>query len=134
MNRTLVMSLLLLTPLFSNADGLSRGPVRKSQGSDVGYRTVAEALASLKSAKGTSFSVVKGWTIVTDEAHRTVWTFSPDTDPSYPSVVKHTLTASGSRPVVTMKVLCESDHASCDNLVREFSSAGSRGGGTKSGH
>ncbi len=87
---------------------------------DVGYKTVAQALASLKHSKDASFSVVRGWTIVTDEAHLTVWSFSPKTDPSYPAVVKRMVISTGSGSKVTTRVLCEADKGSCANLVREF--------------
>jgi hypothetical protein len=89
---------------------------------DIGYRTVAEALASLMQMKGVSFSSVRGWTIVTDEVHFTVWSFAPKTDPSYPAVVKRTVISTGSGSKVTTSFLCEADRASCDNLKREFSS------------
>ncbi|HEY6457132.1 MAG TPA: hypothetical protein VIY90_17805 [Steroidobacteraceae bacterium] len=87
---------------------------------DVGYKTVAEALASLKHTKDVSFSVVRGWTIATDETHLTVWSFAPKTDPSYPAVVKRMVISTGGGSKVTMSVLCEADKASCANLVREF--------------
>jgi O-acetyl-ADP-ribose deacetylase len=94
---------------------------------DVGYKTVAKALASLKQTKDVSFSVVQGWTIVTDAAHLTVWSFAPRTDPSYPAVVKRMVTSTGSGSKVTTSVLCEADKASCANLVREFNNMNSRG-------
>jgi hypothetical protein len=94
---------------------------------DVGYKTVAQALTSLKQMKNLSFSVVKGWTIVTDEPHLTVWSFAPRTDPSYPAVVKRMVTSTGSGSKVTTSVLCEADKASCANLQREFDNTTSRG-------
>jgi hypothetical protein len=94
---------------------------------DVGYKSVAEALASLKQMKDVSFSTVRGWTIVTDETHLTVWSFAPRTDPSYPAVVKRMVTSTGNGSKVTTGVLCEANKASCDNLVREFNSPNSRG-------
>jgi hypothetical protein len=94
---------------------------------DVGYKTVAQALASLRQMKDVSFSTVRGWTIVTDEAHLTVWSFAPKTDPSYPAVVKRMVTSTGGGSKVTMNVLCEADKASCANLAREFNNTSSRG-------
>ena len=94
---------------------------------DVGYKTVADALASVKQMQGVSFSTVRGWTIVTDEAHLTVWSFAPKTDPSYPAVVKRMVISTGGGSKVTMSVLCEAKKAACDNLVREFNSTKSPG-------
>lgn len=94
---------------------------------DVGYKTVAQALTALKQMKDVSFSTVRGWTIVTDEAHLTVWSFAPKTDPSYPAVVRRMVTSTGNGSRVTTSVLCEADKGSCANLVREFNSTNSRG-------
>jgi hypothetical protein len=87
---------------------------------DVGYKTVAQALAAVKQMQDVSLSTVRGWTIVTDEAHLTVWSFAPKTDPSYPAVVKRMVISTGSGSKVTMGVLCEANKAACDNLIREF--------------
>ena len=95
--------------------------------SHIPYKTVAEALAALKQLKGASFSTVRGWTIVTDEVHFTVWSFSPPSDPSYPAVVRRMVTSNGKGSQVTLDVLCEADKASCANLVREFHDMTTRG-------
>jgi hypothetical protein len=112
MKRHLALGIGMLVAASAVADGRPPG---------VGYKTVAEALAALKQMKDASFSTVQGWTIVTDEAHLTVWSFAPKTDPSYPAVVKRMVTSTGNGSKVTMGVLCEAAaKASCDNLVREF--------------
>jgi hypothetical protein len=120
MNRSLFLPLGIFVATIAVAGGPSTGPRSEPTAADIGYKTVAEALASLKLMKDTSFSVVRGWTIVTDEAHLTVWSFSPKTDPSYPAVVKRMVISTGSGSKVTLSVLCEADKGSCANLVREF--------------
>ena len=125
LNRHILLCLGLLVATSAGAGGPS-GPLPEHTSSDVGYKTVAAALASLKATKDVSFSVVRGWTIVTDEAHLTVWSFAPKTDPSYPAVVKRMVTSTASGSKVTLSVLCEANKTSCDNLVREFSKEGSR--------
>jgi hypothetical protein len=122
MNKRLALLLCLLVALPAVADGLPGS-------ADVGYKTVAKALAALKVRKGVTFSTVRGWTIVTDEEQLTVWSFAPASDPSYPSVVKRMVISNGAGSAVTLKVLCESSRASCDNLVREFSAKNPRGAG-----
>jgi hypothetical protein len=107
MNRHLVLCVGLLVTTSVVAD-------------DVGYKTVAQALTAVKQMKDVSFSTVRGWTIVTDEAHLTVWSFAPKTDPSYPAVVRRMVVSTGSGSKVTMGVLCEAKQAACDTLVREF--------------
>jgi hypothetical protein len=121
----LYVGLLLAAQLL--AADLLASPQPETKGSGIGYKSVAEALASLKQMKDVSFSIVRGWTIVTDEVHLTVWSFAPKSDPSYPAVVKRMVTSTGSGSKVTMDVLCEADKASCDNLVREFNNKNSRG-------
>jgi len=113
MDRYLGLAVGLLGATLALADG--------HPPSNIGYKTVAEALASLKQMKGVSFSSVRGWTIVTDEPHLTVWSFAPKSDPSYPAVVKRTVISTGRGSKITMDVLCEANKASCDNLVRQFS-------------
>lgn len=119
-NTHILLGLGLLVATLAVA-GAPPGPVREQTSSDVGYKTVAAALAALKAMTDVSFSAVRGWTIVTDEAHLTVWSFSPKTDPSYPAVVKRVVTSTAGGSKVTLSVLCEADKTSCDNLVREFS-------------
>jgi hypothetical protein len=113
-NRRLMLCIGLLMPALAVAD-------------DVGYKTVAATLAAVKQMKDVSFSTVRGWMIVTDEAHLTVWSFSPKTDPSYPAVVKRMVTSTGNGSKVTTGVLCEAKKAACANLAREFSNTNSRG-------
>jgi hypothetical protein len=120
MNRLLATCIGLLAATIAFADGPRPERVPASNLSDVGYKTVAAALAALRLMKDVSFSEVRGWTIVTDEPHLTVWSFSPSADPSYPSVVKRTVTSTGTGSKVSLSVLCEARKAACANLVREF--------------
>jgi hypothetical protein len=129
MDRQLGFCVGLLVATIAFADGPSPRSFSEPKSSDIGYKTVAEALASLKQMKGASFSSVRGWTIVTDEAHLTVWSFAPKSDPSYPAVVRRMVISTGSGSKVTLDVLCEADKASCDNLVREFSNSNFHGTG-----
>lgn len=128
MTGTRALALLGLWTLLASAADLPQGPLLEAAGSDVGYKTVAAALASLKQSKGVVFSTVRGWTIVTDDASYTVWSFAPKSDPSYPSVVKRYVISTYGGSNVQMKVLCESTKAACDNLVREFNGMDFRGG------
>src|ERR1700733_4993455 len=95
----------LLFSTFAMTDDLPSGSLPESGNSEVGYRTVAEALASLKQMKEASFSTVRGWTIVTDKVHMTVWSFAPKTDPSYPSVVKRFVKAARTVSIIRIKTI-----------------------------
>jgi hypothetical protein len=129
MNKGIVFLVGLLITGQALAAAPPPSPLPQTVGSNIGYKTVSEALASLKQMKGVEFSNVRGWTIVTDEEHLTVWSFAPKSDPSYPAVVRRMVTSAGSGSKVTMDVLCESNKAACNNLVREFSNMNSRSAG-----
>jgi hypothetical protein len=129
MKRLCVLCVAILASTFVFADGPPGSSVAGSPNTAIGYKTVAQALASLRQMKGASFSVVRGWTIVTDESNLTVWSFAPKTDPSYPAVVKRMVSSTGTGSKVTMDVLCEASKTACNNLVREFSNTKSRGPG-----
>jgi hypothetical protein len=126
-----LLAVLGFTTFLAAAADLPEGALPESADAGVGYKTVAAALSSLGQAKGVVFSTVRGWTIVTDEAHFTVWSFAPRSDPSYPSVVKRYVTSALSGSKVHMKILCEANKAACDNLFREFHGMNSRGGGAQ---
>jgi hypothetical protein len=130
MKRLPAFCVALLVSTLAIAGGAPQA-VPAPNNADIGYKTVAQALASLRQDKDASFSVVRGWTIVTDETHLTVWSFAPKTDPSFPAVVKRMVTSTGTGSKVTMSVLCEAKKVACAGLVREFSN---RGTGTPGGN
>jgi hypothetical protein len=134
MNKRRALLLSLFLSQLALAGGVPSGSLPQSAQSDIGYKTVAKTLAGLKTRPGLAFSTVRGWTIVTDEAQLTVWSFAPASDPSYPSVVKRMVISTAAGSTVTLKVLCESTKASCDNLVREFADKSSRGSGAPPAH
>ena len=96
-----------------------------------GLQDCSRRIDIVEADEGASFSTVRGWTIVTDRVHLTIWSFAPKTDPAYPSVVKRMMTTSGTSSVMTMKVKCELDKVSCDNLVRQFYDMNFRGSGAQ---
>jgi hypothetical protein len=85
-----------------------------------GYPSVAAALADLRSRPGVEFSTQNGWTIATDNASLTLWSFAPTDHPAYPSAVKRQAVQTGGQTSLQMSVLCEADKTSCDALVRSF--------------
>ena len=88
--------------------------------STVGYSSVQEALSALQSRSGVNVSVVRGWRVFADEKALAIWSFSPETHPSHPTVVKRQVVPVGSGSEVRMNVLCEASKAACDGIVREF--------------
>ena len=100
--------------------------VDEKNASSIGYPSVAEALADLHSRADVKFSVQNGWTIVEDRANFTLWSFTPEGDPAYPSAVKRTAVPAGAGVNMDMKVLCQSTQAACDKLVADFNALNDR--------
>jgi hypothetical protein len=94
--------------------------------SSIGYPTVAAALKDLHSKPDVNFSEQNGWVIADDRSHFTVWTFAPEGDPAYPSVVKRTAVQQGKGISMDMKVRCESTQRACDKLVADFNALNER--------
>jgi hypothetical protein len=114
---------------MTNTDGelVVRYPVNDTaKGSSIGYPSVAAALADLHSKADVKFSVQNGWTIADDRSHFTLWSFPPEGDPAYTSVVKRTAMQQGKGISMDMKVLCQSTQAACDKLVADFNALNER--------
>jgi hypothetical protein len=114
---------------MTNTDGelVVRYPVNDTaKGSSIGYPSVAAALADLHSKADVKFSVQNGWTIADDRSHFTLWSFPPESDPAYPSVVKRTAVQQGKGISMDMKVLCQSTQSACDKLVADFNALNER--------
>jgi hypothetical protein len=97
----------------------NHAPLPETSGS-VGYDTVAEALADLRSNSNVVFTTENGWLIGTNEPAYTIWSFAPKNYPAYPAVVKRQVVPKGTGSEITMTVLCEASKVACDELVRTF--------------
>ena len=89
-------------------------------GSSIGYPTPAAALAALRSRTDVQFSDFHGWTIVSDRASLTVWSFTPADHPAAPAVVRRQVVQIGQKTGVRTSVLCGASKATCDALVIDF--------------
>ena len=96
-------------------------PLAEVNSSPIGYRTVAAALADLRSKPGVVFSTENGWTIATDRENLAIWSFAPAQYPAYPAVVRRRAVPHGAHSMMEMSVLCEAEKKVCDDLVRTFS-------------
>jgi hypothetical protein len=97
-----------------------RPPLPESSDDSVGYPSVAAALTALRAGGVAKFSTADGWTIATDEASRTIWSFSPPGHPAHPAVVKRQIVTRGGGSSIEMSVLCEASKVACDELVDIF--------------
>jgi hypothetical protein len=93
---------------------------------DIGYPTVAAALAALKGNPGAKKEIQDGWTVFAEEAVATFWSFPPPGNPAYPAAVRRRLTNRDGSMYLDMTVKCEADKAACDDLVRSFKALNDR--------
>ena len=95
------------------------GAYPRSQ-SGVGYPSAEAALADLKTKPGVEVREEIGWTVATDRASYTVWSFAPAWHPAHPAVVKRTAVERDGAVYVETKVLCQASKQACDALVEDF--------------
>jgi hypothetical protein len=86
----------------------------------IGYPTVDAALAALMARKDVLVTQKDGWTIVQDDANRTLWSFTPPGHPAYPAVVKRALVNKEGGTAIELNALCQADKATCDKLIEDF--------------
>lgn len=86
----------------------------------IGYSSVAAALEDLKTRRDVSISVQGGWTIVSEPAIKSLWSFTPDSHPAHPAVVRRTVIQRGDEILINMKGLCQASKDACDKLMAEF--------------
>lgn len=96
-------------------------PLPEVSGKVMEYPSVTAALQALHARPDVLFSTESGWTIATDEAHYTIWSFAPRGYPAYPAVAKRYVVPQKSGSIVKMNVYCEASKDACDDLVRTFS-------------
>ena len=111
-------TLFLLASPYANADELN--PEK-----GVGFKTVDEALAFLKTKPTVTFTVTKpdGWLIANDTSPFTVWSFTPEGHYAYPAVVKREIKQNDKGGVyIEMTALCQAEKEPCDKLIEEFQS------------
>lgn len=95
-------------------------PLPEADRPTIGYASVGEALTALKARRDVTFTVQNGWTVVTDPAEATVWSFPPKGHPAYPSAVKRQIENGSTGASVNMSIQCEASKSACDDLVRSF--------------
>lgn len=110
----------MLASVLAGAVEAAEAPLPEAGSSTIGYPNVPAAMAGLRSSPGVAFSMQNGWTIATDDAAATIWSFAPSGHAAYPSVVKRRLVEDGGATSMKMDVLCQAGKAACDDLVREF--------------
>lgn len=100
--------------------GKPPAPLPEATGHPTGYASVAEALADLHTKASVVFSIESGWTIATDKATNTIWSFPPPGNSAFPAAVKRQFVEQNGAVILNMSVQCEASKSACDDLVRQF--------------
>jgi hypothetical protein len=95
-------------------------PLPETPDSGIEYKSVAEALESLRAKPNVEISVQGTWTIVEETANYTLWSFAPKGHAAYPAVVKRQVVQKDGMVSIKTGVICEATKTACDALVREF--------------
>ena len=97
--------------------------------SGVGFKTVSEALETLKTTPGVNINYTKpdNWVIITEPGGKAIWSFTPQQHYAYPAVVKRELKVRPDGGVyIEMRALCQADKSACDKLIEEFKQLNNR--------
>jgi hypothetical protein len=86
----------------------------------VGYPSPAAAMQALRSRPDVVFWVNNGWTVAQEKSTGTIWSFAPESDPSYPSVAKRELIREAGAWSVKTNILCGATQSACNKLAADF--------------
>jgi hypothetical protein len=87
-----------------------------SEGNYIGYATVADALATLKSQGLMALPAPNGDVAFVEPDNRTTWTFVGKDDPAYPSAVRYVYSRSSGVMHVELTILCEASEGRCEKF------------------
>jgi hypothetical protein len=87
-----------------------------TEGSYIGYATVADALATLKSQGFMSLPGLNGDVSFVEPDDTTTWTFAGKDDPAYPSAVRYVYARSHGLRHVEFTILCEASAERCEKF------------------
>jgi hypothetical protein len=116
------LSIVLATPVVLLAQ-TPAAPTTSNVPTGVGFKSVADALAALKTRPGAKLTVSQpdAWTIITEQGGSVVWSFTPATHPAHPAVVRRSIVVGEDGvPRIELAALCQAEKAPCDRLMKDF--------------
>ena len=120
------LTYLVLTFLFSGCASTSK------EDNKLGYNGLLNAspknsgalqsLENLKSNPDAKFRIDKGWTIVdvNNEDEQSIYSFTPESHPAYPSIVKREIIEKNGSIYIDMSAKCAASKEVCDELIQKF--------------
>lgn len=112
---------MLCTPVATSDAAAQAGtplPI-EFNGSDVGYPSVATALAALRSDPALHVVTTGQWTVVDDARHDTFRRFTLPGHPAWPSAVKQAVVLRDDRLAVDLRIRCEAARSACAGLLAD---------------
>ena len=109
--------------LFAQNPATADTPTTSNSPAGVGFKSVADALAALKTRPGAKISVTQpdAWTIISEQGGSVVWSFTPATHPAYPAVIRRAIViGEDGMARIEMAGLCQAEKAPCDRLMKDF--------------
>ena len=119
--------LLLISLISSTFFAVAQTTSQPSTG--VGFKTVAEAMATLKDKPGVTVTTRSSdqWTIINEIGGQVNWSFTPVGHYAYPAVVKREIKVNEEgKLVMQTRALCESGTGPCERLIGEFNQSNKR--------
>lgn len=110
----LVAALSACTTATGKDDGLGY------QGYSKEGEAVGETLTRLKSDPNVKVRTDRGWTIVTSESGRIIWSFTPVDHPAHPAYVKREVIEKDGTIYIDTSARCGAEKSVCDKLVQDF--------------
>jgi hypothetical protein len=87
-----------------------------TEGRYIGYATVADALATLKSEGLTGVPASNGAISFVEPDNKVAWTFAGKDDPAYPSTVRYVYTMRDGVLQAEVTILCEASAGRCEKF------------------
>ena len=114
-----VLITLLIGCASTDKDELGYQGINKSSPDKPGAIKILE---NLKSNPDATFRTNNGWTIINidNEDEKSIYSFTPDSHPAYPSIVKREIVEKDGSIHIDMTASCGATKEVCDNLIQQF--------------
>jgi len=120
-NLTFIIFITFLVGCASNTNNNELG-YQSNKKSSPKSPNALQVLESLKSNPSAVFRTQNGWTIINvdNEQEKSIYSFTPESHPAYPSIVKREIVEKDGSIHINMSVKCGATKDVCDKLVQQF--------------
>jgi hypothetical protein len=108
--------LLLSAVSFPSRSAEQSTQVDVTEGNDIGFATVADALATLKSQGLAAVPGSNGDILIIEPNNKAMWSFTAKEGPAYPSAVRYVFTKTSGVLHAEFTILCEASAGQCEKF------------------